>query len=639
MVGTVMLWQSNHGRQRFRNDLISFVRSQTRGVISGGRHLGKMAGSSWECGQEALEAGVNSWILDFCFQAAMRAFGGGRYRDFEQMRDLVGVLIARPLKEERKSAKQLRILQCLSRIEAGDNLDCLFDRETDITPLESAVSVLEMLQEEFLVAEEVLNPSKQMLKEAAIIICILNNQFERALKILKKYLSKDPNTKKLGTLLMAVISEKNTAHPMIQNFCYETVKQKTFQLFDGLIDTTEPFLLSAAKKVFLPEGFTEKLEESSKSVCEPKPRLEPETVSMERQGPEARREENSHCTSYSLGTLQAAFRALSKAKDADAEFCALTETDFGFPETDCQPAACSSRIKRQREEGTVKAVPPNPELQRRRKCLTVNPLLLDRDSTCSEMNTNPSSPLKGKTETPKPTTAALQNKNWHPRRGERAALSRWHNSKKLKDEEPDTWSDEDELFRFDRGGGDKDSDRGNVSCHHPKKQVQWASGIAQDRHITATAHDPQGFLIQTSQDIRGQINFETKETGFYQLCLNNWKNHFGSVQIYLSFGVYYDGFGVEHEGQERQKLNDTLATIEESARKVQIQVFHMWRFYNFARMRKGADYFTLLSNYNYVNWWSVVQSVVIVLSGVLQLYFLKRLFHIQTTTDTLKPRC
>ncbi|XP_030044913.1 transmembrane emp24 domain-containing protein 6-like, partial [Microcaecilia unicolor] len=169
--------------------------------------------------------------------------------------------------------------------------------------------------------------------------------------------------------------------------------------------------------------------------------------------------------------------------------------------------------------------------------------------------------------------------------------------------------------------------------------VQWASGITQDRHITATAHNPQGLLIQTSQDIRGQINFETKETGFYQLCLNNWKNHFGSVQVYLSFGVYYDGFGVEHEGQERQKLNDTLATIEESAQKVQIHVFHMWRFYNFARMRKGADYFTLLSNYHYVNWWSAVQSVVIVLSGVLQLYFLKRLFHTQPTTDTLKPRC
>ncbi|XP_029464172.1 transmembrane emp24 domain-containing protein 6 [Rhinatrema bivittatum] len=170
-------------------------------------------------------------------------------------------------------------------------------------------------------------------------------------------------------------------------------------------------------------------------------------------------------------------------------------------------------------------------------------------------------------------------------------------------------------------------------------EVQWTSGITRDRHVTATAHNPQGFLIKTSEDVRGQINFETKETGFYQLCLNNWKNHFGSVQVYLSFGVYYNGFDVEHEGQKQQRLNDTLATIEESTQKVQTHVFHMWRFYNFARMRKGTDYFILLSNYNYVNWWSAVQSVVIVLSGVLQLYFLKHLFHVQTTTDTLKPRC
>ncbi|XP_069073137.1 transmembrane emp24 domain-containing protein 6 [Pleurodeles waltl] len=171
-------------------------------------------------------------------------------------------------------------------------------------------------------------------------------------------------------------------------------------------------------------------------------------------------------------------------------------------------------------------------------------------------------------------------------------------------------------------------------------EVQWSSGIMRDKHITATAHDPQGFLIDTSKDIRGQINFKTRETGFYQLCLNNWQNSFGSVQVYLNFGVFYDGFGEEHEQKsERHQLNDTLATIEESTRQLQTHVFHMWRFYNFARMRKGADYFTLLLNYSYVNWWSAVQSVVIVLSGFLQLYFLKRLFNVRTTTDTQKPRC
>lgn len=78
-------------------------------------------------------------------------------------------------------------------------------------------------------------------------------------------------------------------------------------------------------------------------------------------------------------------------------------------------------------------------------------------------------------------------------------------------------------------------------------------------------------------------------------------------------------------------LSTALPLLQVSIRKLQIHTFHMWRFYNFARMRKGADSFLLESNYNYVNWWSMAQSCVIVLSGVLQLCFLKRLFHAQTS--------
>uniref|UniRef100_A0A3B4WC06 GOLD domain-containing protein n=1 Tax=Seriola lalandi dorsalis TaxID=1841481 RepID=A0A3B4WC06_SERLL len=69
--------------------------------------------------------------------------------------------------------------------------------------------------------------------------------------------------------------------------------------------------------------------------------------------------------------------------------------------------------------------------------------------------------------------------------------------------------------------------------------------------------------------------------------------------------------------------------------KLQNQIFHMWRHYNFARMRKGKDHHLLLSNLNYVNWWSATQSFVILLSGYLQLRVLKRLFH----TDASRPRC
>ncbi|NXE28454.1 TMED6 protein, partial [Ardeotis kori] len=160
-----------------------------------------------------------------------------------------------------------------------------------------------------------------------------------------------------------------------------------------------------------------------------------------------------------------------------------------------------------------------------------------------------------------------------------------------------------------------------------------ATGIANSRNILVTASDPNGAQLGTSQHVRGQINFVTTETGFYQLCLDNGQNHFGFMQVYLNFGVYYDGFHLENkQPEQRKELNDTLEAIGVSIRKLQVHIFHMWRFYNFARMRKGADSFLLESNYNYVNWWSMAQSCLIVLSGVLQLCFLKRLFSAPTSS-------
>ena len=39
--------------------------------------------------------------------------------------------------------------------------------------------------------------------------------------------------------------------------------------------------------------------------------------------------------------------------------------------------------------------------------------------------------------------------------------------------------------------------------------------MSHDRHVAVTAHTPQGFLIETSKDVRGQINFSTHETGLF----------------------------------------------------------------------------------------------------------------------------
>ncbi|XP_026575568.1 transmembrane emp24 domain-containing protein 6 [Pseudonaja textilis] len=166
-------------------------------------------------------------------------------------------------------------------------------------------------------------------------------------------------------------------------------------------------------------------------------------------------------------------------------------------------------------------------------------------------------------------------------------------------------------------------------------EVQKTLGLGHDRHILATVNDPSGFHLGTSQDVRGQINFPVQETGFYQLCLSNRYNHFGTVQVYLNFGVFYEGFDLETEHQ-RMELNGTLEAIEKSTTKLMANVFHMRYYYNFARMRSRTDFNLLQSNYTYMNWWSAAQSVAIVLSGIFQLCFLKSFFAMQPSN---KPKC
>ncbi|XP_062403460.1 transmembrane emp24 domain-containing protein 6-like [Sardina pilchardus] len=178
--------------------------------------------------------------------------------------------------------------------------------------------------------------------------------------------------------------------------------------------------------------------------------------------------------------------------------------------------------------------------------------------------------------------------------------------------------------------------------------VQWVTGVANDRHLAVTVNSPSGYLVAQADEAKAEIKFEAKETGFYQMCLSNFHNRFGSLQVFLNFGVYYEDSEQvkkqkEEEDQKKEEdiknLNNTLSTIEDSSLKLQSYVFHMWRHYNFARMRQGTDYFILLSNATYVRYWSAAQSVVIVLSGYLQLFFLKRLFNTKATTETEKPRC
>ncbi|XP_051975755.1 transmembrane emp24 domain-containing protein 6 [Xyrauchen texanus] len=230
------------------------------------------------------------------------------------------------------------------------------------------------------------------------------------------------------------------------------------------------------------------------------------------------------------------------------------------------------------------------------------------------------------------------------------------NSGALKDPHPDL-SDQELFWGADQYDFAIVLPAGGLQCywhfaHYGERfylnfMVQLVTGVALERHLSVMVNAPSSLMVGKADDANGQIAFNVEETGFYQMCFSNFHNRFGSMQVFLNFGVYYEGQKkIETQKEEEKKkkeedmkqINSTLSTIGESTIRLQKFVFHMWRHYNYERMRRGADFYLLKSNSTYVSAWSAVQSLLIITAGYLQLYFLKRLFNTKSA-QAEKPRC
>ncbi|XP_027759442.1 telomeric repeat-binding factor 2 isoform X1 [Empidonax traillii] len=194
------------------------------------------------------EETVNGWVLQFYFHRAMQAYRSGRHREFRQLRDIMQALLVRPLDKEPAVAQMLRIMQLLSRVEEGENLDCTFDKESELTPLESALTVLELVHKEFSMPEKTMETVQKMVKDAAVIVCIKNKEFDKASKIVKRHMGKDSKNQKKRNEWLAVIREKNFSHPKVKNFSYKDFQQSIFEFLKVYVDDSEPLLLTVMKK-------------------------------------------------------------------------------------------------------------------------------------------------------------------------------------------------------------------------------------------------------------------------------------------------------------------------------------------------------------------------------------------------------
>ncbi|XP_015262212.1 PREDICTED: telomeric repeat-binding factor 2 [Gekko japonicus] len=192
----------------------------------------------------ALDEAVDRWVVLFYCHRAVQAFRAGRSQDFRQLRDILHAVLVRPLALEQRIHLQLRIVQLLSRLEENWTTDSGAEQ----MPFESALVFLETMKRERQLDAKVIEELRRKIKEAAVIACVKNQEFEKANRLLKMQMSKDPSIQKTRVALQSIIREKNFAHPTIWKFSFKAFQQDVLLCLEDYLDDSEPFLLEMARK-------------------------------------------------------------------------------------------------------------------------------------------------------------------------------------------------------------------------------------------------------------------------------------------------------------------------------------------------------------------------------------------------------
>ncbi|KAG7454499.1 hypothetical protein MATL_G00260420 [Megalops atlanticus] len=271
-----------------------------------------------------LDCIISRWNVDYYIFSALNSFRDGRYTDFCQFRDILQCLVARPLEHSENLVKKMRVMQFLSRINDGDKLDYTFDSQDSLTPLESALCVLDSISQEQEVSQQDLERVRKSVSEMLVILCIKNGEFAKAKEILTNHFPKVSVGKE--AILMGLVQQKSTSHPALEQLTYEQFRAEMLQFSESLFTNSEPFLYKTARKLV---ALRPQVEDGRPSDHQPTPQdlslvhAPPTEPSESAAIPEP--SETAGGAQVKLSLLRACFAALAKEHGVDTPFAQLEE--------------------------------------------------------------------------------------------------------------------------------------------------------------------------------------------------------------------------------------------------------------------------------------------------------------------------
>lgn len=125
--------------------------------------------------------------------------------------------------------------------------------------------------------------------------------------------------------------------------------------------------------------------------------------------------------------------------------------------------------------------------------------------------------------------------------------------------------------------------------------------------------------------------------GYYAVCIDNQFAKFASklVNLYLTV-IRYDEW--EKYTKEIEDLNVNINNFTGTISTVERNLNAMFQYQSHSRNTEARDYALIIDNNSYVQNWSLLQIVVIILTTSVQVYFVRKLFDVKPGAAGSKMR-
>ncbi|TKS69903.1 Palmitoyltransferase ZDHHC7 [Collichthys lucidus] len=165
------------------------------------------------------------------------------YRKLQTLVCLVAEVKRRPCDPTDRMLTKMPLLRFLCLINDGETLDQSKSDQSP-SPLESALAVLEKINQQHSIPPQDFNNICTSVKEMMVVIFIKNNMFGKAKEVLNKHFPKPMVGKK--AIFMGIISQRSKTHKIIEQVDFEQFKEEMFAFCQSLWTFDVPFLQKAA---------------------------------------------------------------------------------------------------------------------------------------------------------------------------------------------------------------------------------------------------------------------------------------------------------------------------------------------------------------------------------------------------------